>query len=128
MDTLTIRPATQADAVALHRLAALDSASPPTGETLVAEVGGELWAALDLDTGVAIADPFRPSGELVGLLRFHAARTDERPRSASPGGACCRARGLATHRRARRPRRAAGARHDTSSETPTGSRGRRAPP
>lgn len=74
METLTIRSATQADAVALHRLAALDSASPPTGEMLVAEVDGELWAALDVDTGVAIADPFQPSGELVGLLRFRAAR------------------------------------------------------
>ncbi len=74
MDTLTIRPAAQTDAVALHRLAALDSASPPGGEMLVAEVDGELWAALDVDSGVAIADPFQPSGELVGLLRFRAAR------------------------------------------------------
>ncbi len=76
MDTLTIRPASQTDAVALHRLAALDSASPPTGEMLVAEVDGELWAALDVSTGVAIADPFQPSGELVGLLRFRAARSN----------------------------------------------------
>jgi hypothetical protein len=75
MDTLTIRPARQDDMVALHRLAVLDSASPPTGDMLVAEVDGELWAALDLDDGRAIADPFRPSGELVGLLRFRAART-----------------------------------------------------
>lgn len=77
MDTLTIRPASQSDAVALHRLAALDSASPPTGELLVAEVDGELWAALDPETGVAIADPFQPSGELVGLLRFRAARSSD---------------------------------------------------
>lgn len=74
MDTLTIRPARQDDMVALHRLAALDSASPPTGDMLVAEVDGELWAALDIDDGRAIADPFRLSGELVGLLRFRAAR------------------------------------------------------
>jgi hypothetical protein len=75
MDTLTIRRATEADSAALHRLAALDSASPPTGsDMLVAEVDGELWAALDLEDGRAIADPFRPSGELVGLLRFRAAR------------------------------------------------------
>jgi hypothetical protein len=70
--TLTIRPADLADLAALDRLAALDSASPPTGPTLVAEVGGELWAALELATGATIADPFRPSGELVDLLKLHA--------------------------------------------------------
>ena len=75
MNTLTIRPATDDDTAGLYRLATLDSASPPTGEMLVAEVDGELWAALDVADGRAIADPFRPSGELVGLLRFRAART-----------------------------------------------------
>jgi hypothetical protein len=70
--TLTIRRADLADLAALDRLAALDSASPPTGDALVAEVGGELWAALDIATGAAIADPFRPSGDLVELLKLHA--------------------------------------------------------
>jgi hypothetical protein len=70
--TLTIRTADPTDLAGLDRLAALDSASPPTGEVLVAEVGGELWAAVELDSGTAIADPFRPSGELVELLRLHA--------------------------------------------------------
>jgi hypothetical protein len=68
-NTLTIRPADLADLAGLDRLAALDSASPPTGEVLVAEVGGELWAAISVETGAAIADPFRPSGDLVELLR-----------------------------------------------------------
>jgi hypothetical protein len=80
--TLTIRPADLADLHALDRLAGLDSASPPTGEMLVAEVGGELWAALEIDTGTAIADPFRPSGELVDLLRLHARGTRPEPRRA----------------------------------------------
>ena len=71
-NTLTIRPADLADLAGLDRLAALDSASPPTGDVLVAEVGGELWAALELNSGATIADPFRPSGELVDLLRLHA--------------------------------------------------------
>ena len=70
--TLTIRPADAADAGALFRLAALDSAYPPTGDMLIAEVGNELWAAIDVDTGDTIADPFRPSGELVDLLRLRA--------------------------------------------------------
>ena len=36
----------------------------------MAEVGGELWAAVEIGSGAAIADPFRPSGELVDLLRL----------------------------------------------------------
>jgi hypothetical protein len=68
--TLTIRRADSSDTGALFRLAALDSASPPTGAALLAEVGGELWAAVEIDSGTAIADPFRPSGELVDLLRL----------------------------------------------------------
>jgi hypothetical protein len=68
--TLTIRRADTSDAGALVRLAALDSASPPTGDAVLAEVGGELWAAVEVDSGAAIADPFRPSGELVDLLRL----------------------------------------------------------
>ncbi len=69
-ETLTIRRADSSDTSALFRLAALDSASPPTGEALLAEVGGELWAAIEINSGAAIADPFRPSGELVDLLRL----------------------------------------------------------
>ena len=76
--TLTIRRADASDTGALVRLAALDSASPPTGEALLAEVGGELWAAVEVDSGTAIADPFRPSGELVDLLRLQVS-LDGRP-------------------------------------------------
>jgi hypothetical protein len=66
--SVTIRMATAADAAALARLAALDSAPVPAGEALVAEVGDELWAAVSLEDSTAIADPFRPSGELLALL------------------------------------------------------------
>ena len=69
---LTIRRADLADLAALDRLATLDSATAPTGDVLVAEVAGELWAALEIPSGAVIADPFRPSGELVELLRLHA--------------------------------------------------------
>ena len=34
----------------------------------MAEVAGELWAAISVDDGHAVADPFRPTGELVALL------------------------------------------------------------
>jgi hypothetical protein len=69
---LTIRRAAAADASAVRRLAALDSAFPPTGDVLLAEMGDELWAALSVATGHAIADPFRPSSDLVDLLRLRA--------------------------------------------------------
>ena len=77
--TFTIRRAVSADSSAVARLAALDSAPLPTGELLLAEVGHELWAAVEIDSGVAIADPFRPSGDLVELLHFRLERMGSEP-------------------------------------------------
>ena len=75
---LTIRRADLADLAALDRLATLDSTTAPAGDVLVAEVAGELWAALEIDSGAVIADPFQPSGELVELLRLHARGAERR--------------------------------------------------
>ena len=75
---LVLRLATAADAAALERLAALDSARPLTGEVALASVDGEVRAALSLETGRAVADPFHASLELVPLLRTAAG--GERPR------------------------------------------------
>jgi hypothetical protein len=72
-ESATIRRATAADRVALERLAALDSASAPVGDVLMAEVGGEVVAAIVLAGGATIADPFRPTAELVELLGLRAA-------------------------------------------------------
>jgi hypothetical protein len=79
---LVLRPATAADTPAIERLAALDSAEPPAGELLLAWAGGGLRAALSVDTGRAIADPFYPSAGLVELLRDAAAPA--RPRRRVP--------------------------------------------
>ena len=46
----------------------LDSSQVPRGDVLLAEVGEELWAALSLDDGHAIADPLRPSADAVLIL------------------------------------------------------------
>jgi hypothetical protein len=70
--TLTIRKASETDGVALHDLAQLDSSRAPSGDVLVAQVGSELWAAVEVESGAAVADPFRPSADLVELLRFRA--------------------------------------------------------
>ena len=66
---VTIRRAFPDDAEALRRLAALDGAKLPQADVLVAEVAGELWAAVAVADGSAVADPFRPTAELVELLR-----------------------------------------------------------
>jgi hypothetical protein len=66
---LTIRHAFPDDALALMRLAALDSSELPSQPMLVAEVEGELRAALSLRDGAVIADPFHHTAALVDLLR-----------------------------------------------------------
>jgi hypothetical protein len=70
--SLTVRHATAADERSLHRLAALDSSRVPSGELLVAELDGELVAAVSVDTGAAIADPFEHTAAIVDALRAHA--------------------------------------------------------
>jgi hypothetical protein len=57
------------------RLASLNTAPVPDGPLLLAEVDGELRAALALADGSAIADPFHPTLGLLELLRTHATAT-----------------------------------------------------
>ena len=84
-ETITIRTSQADDAGELLRLAALDSAEPIRGHALVAEVDGGVRAALPLDGGRAIADPFAESAHVVALLRAHAAVLDADPRSETRG-------------------------------------------
>jgi hypothetical protein len=70
--SLTLRHANAADAAGLSRLAALDSSRVPSGELLVAELDGALVAALSVDTGAAIADPFEHTAAIVESLRVQA--------------------------------------------------------
>ena len=65
---VTFRYAGPADADALTVLAQLDSSRAPSGDVIVADADGELWAAVSLDDGHAVANPFRPSGELTWRL------------------------------------------------------------
>ena len=69
---VTIRVATSADRDALERLAQLDSRSAPTGYVLIAEVAGELRAAVPVDGGEPVADPFHPTAALTSLLALRA--------------------------------------------------------
>jgi hypothetical protein len=71
---VTLRQASAADAERLRVLAELDSRSAPRGPALVAEVDGRLRAALPLDGGEPIADPFHRGAELIELLRVRASQ------------------------------------------------------
>lgn len=53
---------------ALIRLAGLDSAEVPAGPVMLAEVAGEVRAAVSLSDRTVIADPFHPTAPLVQLL------------------------------------------------------------
>lgn len=83
---VTVRPATEADVTRLIELAALDSAPVPAGTVLIAEVAGEAQAAIAVETGAVVADPFRRTTAAVRVLRAHAAqvrreaRRDRAPR------------------------------------------------
>ncbi len=79
MTPVLVRPARPVDADALTVLASLDSAAPLTGDVLLAISGGEVAAAMSLDTGAVVADPFVPTAHLVDLLRT-AARPADSPR------------------------------------------------
>jgi hypothetical protein len=69
IERFTIRRADPADALGLERLAERDSTRLPDDEFLIAEVGGEPWAAIGIGSGVVVADPFRRTAELADLLR-----------------------------------------------------------
>ena len=82
MTPILVRPARSVDADALRVLAALDSAAPLTGDVLLAVSGGDIAAAISLETGAVIADPFEPTANLVELLRTAAHPAESRrPRS-----------------------------------------------
>jgi hypothetical protein len=70
--TVVIRAARGSDGAVLENLARMDSQRPVSGDVLVAEQDGVIVAALAGDR--VIADPFRPTAELVALLRLRAGR------------------------------------------------------
>jgi hypothetical protein len=69
---LTVRALEARDREAIRLLAALDGKHVPTGPALVAEVNREVLAALPLDGGKPLADPFKPTAHLVAMLELRA--------------------------------------------------------
>jgi hypothetical protein len=70
--TVVIRAARGSDGAALENLARMDSQRPLTGAVVLAEQDGAIVAALAGER--SIADPFRPTADVVELLRLHAGR------------------------------------------------------
>jgi hypothetical protein len=54
----------------LERLAALSEQPATQGEYLVAEVDGVPVAAVSLDDGTTLYDPFKPTAQIVSLLQL----------------------------------------------------------
>ena len=93
---VTIRVAAEHERADLARVAERDSRPLPPAPRLVAERDGTVLAILSLETGEVVADPFRPTADLVELLRCRtAAESLDRP----AGGRRRRARIRRTGRR-----------------------------
>jgi hypothetical protein len=71
-----IRVAGDDDAHTLRRLAELDSRPALGGRVLIAEDDGVAVAALSIDEGRTIADPFHRTGVPLALLRMRASALD----------------------------------------------------
>jgi hypothetical protein len=74
---ISLRIAGRDEQPALARLAELSERPVPSGRALVAEVDGELRAALPLASRQLLVDPFHPSAEVRELLTLRAAQLDE---------------------------------------------------
>jgi hypothetical protein len=75
---LTLRHLDVSDTAAVERLAGLDTRNVPETPLLGAEVEGRLLAAVSIETGEAVADPFSRTAELRALLELRAAQLRER--------------------------------------------------
>lgn len=90
---ITVRLADHTDTRALLQLAALDSAQVPAGALVIAESDGELVAAVPVEGGRPIADPFRGTVLLLEMLELRAAQI--RSSNERPQGIADRVRSLA---------------------------------
>ena len=82
-NTYMIRHATADDEQALHELAELDSQRPLNGPVLIGEIAGRPAAAISLEDGRSIADPFELTVHLCQVLRMRAGAMDAHARTPS---------------------------------------------
>ena len=78
--SVLLRLSTVHDGGALARLSQLEGRPTPASRHVVAEVDGSIVAAFPLAGGSPLADPFRPTAELLPLLELRATQlTEDRP-------------------------------------------------
>jgi hypothetical protein len=82
LTAIALRLCRVGDDEALARLAALEEKPLPHGRFVIAEVDGQVVAALPLDGGLPLRDPFVRTAHLLRLLELRAAqlRCQERTR------------------------------------------------
>jgi hypothetical protein len=83
-EPVTLRLARPQDEEALRRLSALEGRPDPAGPHVVAEIGGDVVAALPLGPGRPMGDPFRPTDHLVPLLELRAKQLTAAPSHRRP--------------------------------------------
>jgi len=76
-DSVALRLCSVHDDAALERLAVLEGRPSPRGRFVLAEVDGTVVAALPLNGGKPLADPFRPTAHLLPLLRLRASQLEQ---------------------------------------------------
>jgi hypothetical protein len=78
-EAFAIRPATPADEAGLTRLCRLDAQCPRPGRWLLCEVDDRVVAAIELEHGWVVADPFRRTAHFVALLEQRRSTDVPRP-------------------------------------------------
>jgi hypothetical protein len=73
-ESITIRPSRADDAPAVELLAELEERPVPPGPLLLAVVEGTIEAAIGLEGGETVANPFSESSGAVSLLHVRAAQ------------------------------------------------------
>jgi len=79
-EAVALRLCSVHDDDALERLALLEGRPVPRGCFVLAEVEGEIVAALPLSGGDPLTDPFRRTAHLLPLLRLRAGQLEAQPR------------------------------------------------
>jgi hypothetical protein len=81
---ITIRLLGDQDTDSAVRLAQLDSAQPLSGRLLGASIEGRLVAAVSLDSGDSVANPFVPSAHARAMLELRARQLNGKGRRLLP--------------------------------------------
>ncbi len=73
-EAITIRHSSADDIAAIRELAELDSGRAPAGQALLGLVDGRLVAAVGIEDGRTVADPFSYTANIVKMLSVRAAQ------------------------------------------------------